>query len=227
MLFRLFIKNAKKSLALAKENFHYLTRVLKLSIGDCFEVVEGTPEIKIFKINNIKKNELNAELQSSYAENNEAEIKLFLAQPMLKPEKLELILQKCTELGIYEFLLYCADKSPIEIKNLDNKLSRWEKIIEAAVCQSRRNYLPKIKVFNSLADLFRQAKPPFYFADRCSAQKIGGITVKELTIVVGPESGFSAGEKELLQKYGSPITLGRRTLRTETASIAVCSKILL
>ncbi|MDC0977775.1 RsmE family RNA methyltransferase, partial [bacterium] len=126
-----------------------------------------------------------------------------------------------------KFMFFESNKSPVKLKNIQTKLERWDKIIESAVCQSRRNHKPEIKTFNSLEELINKQEPPIYYADLETKESISNIKDKNLTIVVGPESGFSNKELTLLKEKASGFTLGPRTLRTETAAISICAKLLI
>lgn len=226
MLFRIFCNQPKDELFLTEDNYNYLVRTLRLHQDDLFEVVNGTTEIHVFKITEITKKHLQAKLSEKYFENNDPAIKLTLIQPLLKNEKLEYVLQKCTEIGVCKFLLYHADRSPVKIGEEEKKILRWQKIIEAAVCQSRRSSLPAIEIYNSLAELLPQVKTPLYFANVDAEEKFK-VQEADLVVVIGPEAGFSEQEEALLKNAGQPLSLGKTTLRTETASVALSAKVLI
>lgn len=227
MLFRIFTPSRPNGLDLQEDSLHYLTRVLRLGTGDSFEAVSGTNEVSVYKIDLVKKDTLHATKIDSFSEDNEPETKITLVQAIIKPEKMELALQKCTELGVSEFILFPADESPLKISFIKNKLQRWENIIKSAVCQSKRNHCPSIKLLYELKDIFKTHQN-VYFADFAkNALPLDKITDKELTVIVGPESGFSAAERALLNHSAKPLDLGKRILRTETAGLAVCAKLLI
>lgn len=228
MLFRVYVKDPQKILTLHGDDHNYLHKVLRLQEESQFEVVSGGPEIKVYRIKNIDKESLLAEIETSYLEDNESPLKITIAQALPKGDKLEYVLQKCTELGVNEFVLFEADRSPVKLNKLDNKMLRWQSILKSAVCQSRRNALPMIKTYTSLQEFLKVNKLPLFFGEPGSAKNISEIKDSgALVFVVGPESGFAPAELALLQKYGEALSLGKRILRTETAAIAVCAKLLL
>jgi 16S rRNA (uracil1498-N3)-methyltransferase len=137
---------------------------------------------------------------------------------------LDLVLQKATELGVMDFALYSGETSPIKIKNLEHKQERWQKIIESAVCQCRRTSMPKITIYPSLAEVINKNKN-IYFADVAAPKGIPA--VNEMTLVIGPESGFSQKELDLLQEKATGFSVGSTVLRTETAAIGITARILL
>ena len=237
MLFRIFLKGTNKKINVKSEDFRYLTKVLRLKNNDQFETTDGTTSLNIYKIIKIEKNSLTAELERSYQENNEPTRKLTLVQGLPKADKLEYILQKCTEIGVKEFIIYQADLSPVKLKNTPNKLARWQKIVESAVCQSRRNHLPEIKLCENLSKALGNSNSKQIFSCISNIENNkknflpfgegGPLAVDGVAICIGPEAGFSDKEINLLKEKTSPISLGKRTLRTETAAVAATAKILL
>lgn len=228
MLFRIYMETPLAELKIAGDDFEYLYKVLRLRENDCFEIVDGSSQIKVYTINKVGKDSLGAVMTENYEEDNEPQLKITIAQALPKTEKLEYILQKCTEIGAQDFVLFEAENSPVRISNLDNKLKRWAKIIESAVCQSRRNRRPTITVYHNLIDFFKINKLRIFFAEPGAAQTLSTIKQCEDSVfVIGPEAGFSKNELTLLDSYGRAVSLGGRILRTETAAIAVCAKLLL
>ena len=224
MLFRIFCTDTPETLKLTDEQAQYLATVLRLDVGQAFEVVDGTTTVTVYMINDIQKKAVIAHKERTYNEDHEPRVKLILAQALVHPEKLDLILQKATELGVHGFALYAGDTSPLKVKNIDHKQERWQKIIESAVCQSRRTSLPEIKVYTSLAELI--AKHQYiYYADTAAPK--GLPAVNEMTLVIGPESGFSEKELDVLQEKAKGFSVGNTVLRTETAAIGITARILL
>ena len=222
MLFRICRRPAAR-LRVDGEDFTYLTKVLRLQTGDCFETVQET-RIGVYKIENIEKKSLTAKLQNEYAENNEPQKKLHLVLPLLKSDKLDYVLQKATEIGVYKFWLYESEKSPVKFGKGDNKTDRWQKIIVSAVCQSRRNHLPEIEKI-ALNELTGKFKNIFYAHP--AAEKYFPDFPAEAALVIGPESGFSPAELNYLAVNGTAFSLGGRILRAETAAVAIAARALL
>ena len=209
-------------LALTGENFDYLTKVLRLQVNALFEAI-AEEKIGVYKIEKISKNSLTAVLQSEYTENNEPEKKLHLVLPLLKSDKLEYVLQKATEIGVYKFWLYEADTSAVKFGK-DNKFERWQKIIASAVCQSRRNHVPEIEKIK-LAELSGKFKEIYYAHP--AAEKHMPDFIDGSALIIGPESGFSPTELNYLAVNGQAFSLGGRILRAETAAVAIAARVLL
>ena len=221
MLFRIY-RPLSAELRLDGEDLAYLTKVLRLQAGDCFESAQET-RIGVYKIKNIEKKSLSAVLQNEYTENNEPQRKLHLVLPLLKSDKLDYVLQKATEIGVYKFWLYGSEKSPVKFSKGDSKTDRWRKIIVSAVCQSRRNHLPEIEkiALNELSGKFSAV----YYAHP-AAEKGFPDFPDEAALVIGPESGFSPAELNYLAVNGQAFSLGGRILRAETAAVAIAARVL-
>ena len=219
MLFRI-CRALEPVLRVSGGDFVYLTRALRLGAGDCFEAVQER-EIGVYRIAGTARDVLTADLQRVYAENNEPAKKLQLVLPLLKSDKLDYVLQKATEIGVHKFWLYAAEASPV--RGGEGRLERWQKIVAAAVCQSRRNHLPEIARIELTALAGRFAA--LYYAHP-AAEKYLPDFPDGAALVIGPEQGFSPAELNYLAVYGQAFSLGARVLRAETAAVAIAAKIL-
>jgi len=228
MLFRIVVIEHRPNITVEKENFVYLTKVLRLHKNDSFEAVNGTEKISIYQIIEIRKNSLTAALVKNYQENNEPKRDLTLIQALPKADKIEYILQKCTELGVKNFLIYEADRSPVKLKNFEKKLERFNSIVHSAVCQSHRDHLPQINYQTSLGNSLKHLQDlKLFTADISSRESIGEIKEKRLGLIIGPEAGFSDKELALLNEKTDILSFGKTILRTETAAVAASARILL
>jgi 16S rRNA (uracil1498-N3)-methyltransferase len=151
-----------------------------------------------------------------------------LVQSMPKGERLDLILQKCTEIGVSEFLIIETERTIVRIspdKTLA-RLGRWRAIVREAAEQSGRALLPVVEGVSSFCEaMARAAQQPAMIAwegERSTSlltalQELGG---NELTLFIGPEGGFTTEEVDAARSLGIiPVSLGPRILRTETAAI--------
>jgi 16S rRNA (uracil1498-N3)-methyltransferase len=151
--------------------------------------------------------------------------------PLTKREKFEWMLQKCTEVGASCIVPTISERCLIrEVKDLDSKMERWQKIVREAAEQSGRGILPSVEMPldfsqavkapapNTLKLLFWEEEKdlPIYRVYRSLGEKPNSIT-----IMTGPEGGFSSEEAALAKQNGWHIvTLGKRILRAETAALA-------
>ena len=155
---------------------------------------------------------------------------------MIRREKFELVLQKAAELGVSRIVPFESSRCVVHAKKEkgERQLSRWQDIVKEAAEQCKRNQIPAVEEICSLKDLgeFKSEVncAPYenaYGTSRFLSDAVDGR--KSITIVIGPEGGFSEEEIKQLQQMGfEAVTLGSRILRAETASLyaaAVCSEV--
>ncbi|MHB1685864.1 MAG: 16S rRNA (uracil(1498)-N(3))-methyltransferase [Ignavibacteriaceae bacterium] len=202
------------------EEFKHITKVMRHTAGHEVFVTDGCGKIfqtKIQKINSTSL-ELNVEKNFNYENpfNN-----IFFCIPRLKnPERFEFILEKCTELGITNFIVYEAERAISK----GNKIERWNKILLSAMKQSLRSYLPAILLEKSLRDIKNKPGLKFVF-EQNSDQKFDGLKVKteqNIYFIFGPEGGLSEGELSLFDE-ASKYKIAVNRLRTETTIIKCAS----
>ena len=214
----------QKNLKLHQQNssFHHLVHVIRGRVGEEIELIDGNGVLAQAKIVSIAKDSATCQVLDVTKE-PPASFHLILALGMLKMSHLEIAIEKACELGINEIWLFQSERS--EKKSLStNGMKRLSHILLAATKQSGRLFLPKLRVKKDLAECLLESKNPYYgtFEDTVSLEKISQdiATKKNITIFIGPESGFSKKEQQALQKAGSiPFSLNPNTLRAETAAI--------
>lgn len=167
--------------------------------------------------------------------NVELPARIYLFQGIPKADKMELIIQKAVELGVYQVIPVAASRCVVKLdgKKAAAKTVRWQGIAQAAAKQSRRAIVPEVTEVISFAQAVRMAEEmdvkliPYELAEDMSRTRnlLGGIAPgQSVAVFIGPEGGFEETEIDLaLSKGLEPITLGRRILRTETAGLAVLS----
>lgn len=159
--------------------------------------------------------------------------KIYLFQGLPKADKLELIIQKAVELGVYQVIPVETKRSVVKLdeKKAKAKTVRWQQIAEAAAKQSKRGIIPEVKEPMSFKNALELAKAmdvkliPYELAegmDKTRALIEGVKPGQDIAIFIGPEGGFDEAEITAAVENGmEPITLGRRILRTETAPLAI------
>ncbi|MCL2840572.1 MAG: 16S rRNA (uracil(1498)-N(3))-methyltransferase [Defluviitaleaceae bacterium] len=169
---------------------------------------------------------------------NEPPISITLYQSLPKGDKLDLIIQKCVELGVDEIKLVNAQRSVMRIKDKDKvkKTTRFQKISESAAGQSMRGKIPIIHPpcnFDVAIQSQKNGLTLFGHVGECEATLKSVITNpllynnSHINIWIGPEGGFTNDEVSMLYKAGaSPVRLGQRILRTETAAISAIAQII-
>jgi len=210
-----------KIVEISKEDRKYIFNVLRLKIGNSIIVIDGKG--KSFEAKIIDKNKL--EIIEEDKKNIEDPFSLILCQALLKGEKMDMIIQKTTELGVKKIFPFVSERCIL--KNT-NKIERWRKIAKEASEQSGRNFVPEITDLTNFENLISKIDNGLLFWEKEEKPLIS--LIKELDIskpiflLIGPEGGFS--EKEILnvrEKGIKTASLGRRILRAETASIVSLS----
>jgi len=211
-------------LILEKEDAHYLKNVMRLREGDnvfLFNSQDGEFEGRIISFD---KNNTKVKLVAKI-KNIGKESKISLIFSLIKSSKLDYLIQKCTEVGVKEFIPVISEKSVA--KNLNVK--RIEKIIKESCEQSNQLFLP---VIHEIEKLERKLKSfdknsTIFFADINSPNKNIDEVLKDnknnkIFLLIGPEGDFSLKERDLLSKMSNcvPISLGQNILRSETAAVA-------
>lgn len=209
------------TVVLKEAEHHHLAHVIRLRSGDTMELVNGQGSLAEGTILEVEKKSTSIKITSTtYAPDLFPQFSL--AIPLMRPSKLEWIVEKGTELGACSFLFYTADHSEKEALS-HNQLERLHTLIISALKQSGRRYLPSLEILPSLSDLF--LKDAFLlFGDPHTHNQIPAPKEKKLTIfITGPERGFSSKEQSLLDTRAAKVSLSPHTLRAETAPIAAAS----
>ena len=164
--------------------------------------------------------------------------KVYLFQGLPKADKMELIIQKAVELGVYEVIPVATKRAVVKLdeKKAKSKIARWQGISEAAAKQSKRRVIPEIKEVMTFKQAVAYAESmdvkliPYELAEGMQTTKeiIDGLVPgQSVAIFIGPEGGFDEAEIETAMESGiKPITLGKRILRTETAGFTILSWIM-
>ncbi|HCW53474.1 MAG TPA: 16S rRNA methyltransferase [Clostridium sp.] len=215
------------------DDVKHIYKVLRLNEGEkvVLNDCEGTEYLG--KINTITKNEVVVDIIEKLDINNESRVKIHLYQGLPKGQKMDLIVQKGTELGIYQFIPTITSRVDVKLKGEFKKLDRLNRIALEASKQSKRSIIPKVNEVVSFDEALEELKSmdlvlvPYENAKnfgiktlmkKLNDEKVDLDSIKNIGIVIGPEGGFEEEEIEILKEQGAYIiTLGNRILRTETA----------
>lgn len=206
----------------------YLATVLRCNPGDVLTIKNNAGLTYSARIIRIKKNEIEAELISRRRSEQIPALPVTLLQGLLKGEKMDIVVQKATELGAAEIIPVITERSQVR---QTRKMARWRKIAEEASRQSGRDKIPSVREPATLDKLF------LTYPDIPSGilfWEKSGLPIKEavlkfqgnarIALFTGPEGGFSAREAEIISARGFIIaSLGRNILRAETAAITALS----
>ncbi|MGM7683102.1 16S rRNA (uracil(1498)-N(3))-methyltransferase [Cytobacillus sp. Hm23] len=224
---------------ITNDDHHHITRVMRMNVGDSIYVIVGqrTARCEIVEITN---EEVLTNIVEWVESSNELPIKVTIASGLPKGDKLELVIQKGTELGADSFIPFNAARSIVkwDEKKSFKKIKRWQKIAKEAAEQSHRNKIPDIYHPMTLKKLLENSANFDYKLIAYEEEaKIGEQSVlaatlskmvanQSLLVVLGPEGGLSEKEVEELRSHGfKSCGLGPRILRTETAPIYLLSAV--
>lgn len=150
--------------------------------------------------------------------------------PLIKGERLDWALQKACEMGVASIQLYTSERTEVRLKapRLDKKLGQWQQILIAACEQCGLNQLPKLHAPQALSQLWPTACTTLKLIAHPGENPLdtGVFSDDEVTLVTGPEGGFSATELSQSRRQGfASFSLGERVLRAETAPVALLASL--
>lgn len=242
---KFFVKNNQIENNIVKilgEDVKHISNVLRMKLDDEIQVCDtDTSNNYIVKLKDFSKDEIIGEIKEKILSEAESDINITIFQGIPKSDKMELIIQKSTELGVKEITPVDMERcvSKISSKDEKKKIERWQKISEVAAKQSGRDIIPKINNVVKIKDICenienfdmvivpyeKEGKFDFKQAiDLAKEQKKENLSIG---IVIGPEGGFDSNEIEKMKNFGAQVvTLGKRILRTETVALAMISVIM-
>jgi 16S rRNA (uracil1498-N3)-methyltransferase len=212
---------------LGEKAHRHLIRVLRMKSGDTITLFDRNGFEAQAKIDEISKDSVICLLEQPQHIDREPKRKVTLAFALTKGVKPDLVLQKGTELGVSKFCIFIAERSvsrPAPGK-IDDKLKRWQKIIDAACEQSGRTKTPTIHFFSTFSTLLldRNEKARFCLSPDATESVVqkSADAPDSVALLIGPEGGLTSDEQALaISNNFTPINMGRCILRAETAAIA-------
>lgn len=230
---RYFGRKMKREIVLNEDDVRHLLKVMRARKGDQIEVVADD---RVYLCEVTKLRPLSIVTVKEIKENNELPNYIILVATLLKGDKMDLVLQKATELGVNEIVLLESERTIVHIKKQqsDLKLGRYQRILKEAAEQSKRHRIPYIQniiSFDRINEIEADLKLIAYEGSSGSTKllnkKIDSIKRgQRIAVIIGPEGGFSKDEVNYARHHGfTPVGLGKRILRAETASIYTLSVI--
>jgi len=209
----------------------HMIKVLRLGVGDTISVSDKVQFEYAAEIIAVEKEYIEARILDKQKFAREPELKITLFQGIPKQGKMETIIQKTVELGVYSIVPVFTDRTVvIDHGNFHKKIERWQKISDEAVKQCKRGIIPQIQremtfqdMINDLVKydliIFPYENEENHTIKDCLRNLSG--KPKKAALIIGPEGGFSDSEAKLLIKSGAhSVSLGKTILRTETAGMA-------
>jgi 16S rRNA (uracil1498-N3)-methyltransferase len=219
-------------------DFNHIKNVLRMSAGDAFLVSENGVS-SLCEIESFESDTVIVKIIEENYNDTSLPINIYLFQGLPKGDKMELIIQKCVELGVHEIVPVQMSRSVVKIeeKKKKSKRERWQAISESAAKQSKCNKIPEISDILTYKQALEKAKGldlllvPYESKNGMEDTKNALAEIKSgmnVGVLIGPEGGFD--EKEVNEAFeigGKVISLGKRILRTETAAITSVSMCML
>jgi 16S rRNA (uracil1498-N3)-methyltransferase len=215
-------------LTLRGDEAHHARRALRLREGDAVTCFDGEGRGWRGRIDRYSGDTAFVTIESVMEIDRQILPRLSLAQSLVKGERMDLIVQKATELGVVRILPIVADRSDVRLdsERSAKRLERWRRIEIEAAKQCERLTLPAIETPTTLRDLLEAAREPVVVLVERDAMPIREVLQElgqpdSVMLIVGPEGGWSDDERSLFEQSGARcVSLGRGILRAETAAIA-------
>ncbi len=218
------------------KDVNHIKNVLRMKEGEEIAVSNGIDQ-KEYRcgIMTLGEEEIVCEIRFVKEDAVELPVQVYLFQGLPKADKMELIIQKAVELGVYEVIPVATKRAVVKLdaKKEKSKLTRWQAIAEAAAKQSKRACIPQVTGVMSMKEAIEKAKEmdvkliPYEMAEDMSYTREVIRAIKpgqSIAVFIGPEGGFAEEEIDWAKENGvSPVTLGKRILRTETAGMTMMS----
>ncbi|MBD5489698.1 MAG: 16S rRNA (uracil(1498)-N(3))-methyltransferase [Lachnospiraceae bacterium] len=238
-MYRFFVEPSQiqdKRIVITGRDVNHIKNVLRMKIGEEIAVSNGIDSREYrCGIEEYTEDEVICTLRFIKEDGVELPSKIYLFQGLPKADKMELVIQKAVELGVYEVIPVAAKRCVVKLddKKAAAKIGRWQSIAEAAAKQSKRSVIPTVHDVMSMGEAITYAKDmdvrliPYELAEDMGHTKalIEAVPAgSSIAVFIGPEGGFEESEVQAAVTAGiEPITLGRRILRTETAGMTVLS----
>lgn len=235
-----FIQN--NEITIAGNDVNHIKNVLRKKTGDQITICNSDSLVDyLCEIVKLEEETIKCNIIKELASNSESNIKVTILQGLPKADKMELVIQKAVELGVYDITPVEMKRCVVKLTEKDKikKIQRWQKIAEVAAKQSGRNRIPpvnEIKSIQNICNLCHEYDIVIVAYENEKENKLKQELEKwkdnrtkdlKIAILIGPEGGIDNSEIELLKEKGAKIvTLGNRILRTETVALSVLSIIM-
>lgn len=223
----------QNTINIVEEDVRHIKDVLRIAPEEIIEIV-CDEIVYICMVKALYKNSVETKILKQHKGKNESKLHINLYQGIAKGSKMDLIIQKATEIGVKEVYPIISDRTVVKINDMkkeNKKVDRWNKIALEAAKQSKRDVVPvvhNIITLENVLNLLENEHNIIVPYENEENVHIGDImkdlTVGKIHIIIGPEGGFEYEEIERLQGIKSKIvSLGPRILRTETAGLVAAS----
>ncbi len=210
--------------------FRHLCKVRRKRVGDVINLTDGEGNFYTARLLQVKATQAVVEIIKRQRLVGEPLVAITLAQGLIRSQRMDWLVEKGTELGVKQFIPLQSEYCQTSTSDL--KIVRWQRLAQAAIKQCGRSVEPKIENLCHFAELPDRLSKPVLFAQPDSKNNVIDLLrdiqqqrqdpIRAVSLIIGPEGGFSPTELEHFEYWGySPVNLGLRRLRSETAAITL------
>ncbi|QWU15003.1 16S rRNA (uracil1498-N3)-methyltransferase [Paenibacillus sophorae] len=231
------------SVSIGGEDARHIARVMRGKAGDKLIVSDGVSREALAEIALIGEGIVTVSIIENMPMTQEPRVKITVAQSLPKGDKMEIVIQKCTEIGAAAFLPFLSERTIVQYdeRKESKRLERWRKIAKEAAEQAHRNIVPEVAAPLTWKQLLKTVNryDAVYFCYEKEeglqlrsavapwAAQLGATAEASALVIVGPEGGFSENECREAEEAGAvSVGLGKRILRCETAGMVAAACIL-
>lgn len=219
------------------ETARQITKVLRLKEGDMVCLLDGLGNEHSALITSVSKDHVSTRIITTNSCDRELKLRLTLAICLPKGDRLDLIVQKCAELGISKYIIVNSERvvTRLDASKAAERLARWQKIAGEAIEQCGGARMPEVSGIIDFSELSAEIERNDLALIAWEEEQGVGLksvlqankAAESVILIIGPEGGLTEGEVESAKSAGAVcVSLGRRVLRTETAAIAGCAAML-
>lgn len=239
-MYQFFVEDGQISehdVVIEGSDVNHIKNVLRMKCGEKIRISSASGRNFFCQVAEISGEVVRADIIEELEENTELPNEIYLFQGLPKSDKMELIIQKAVELGVYAIIPVAMKNCVVKLddKKAASKVARWQEIAKSAAKQSKRSLIPQVETPMSYKQAVERAKEldiilvPYENERGMQATREVMASIKpgqSIGIFIGPEGGFDMSEIALVKEDAHLISLGNRILRTETAGLATLAMLI-
>lgn len=229
------INEGETVITLTGDDAHHISRSLRMAAGEKIEACDKSGTVYLCELVGFFEKEVTCRVIESESAKSEPPVKITLFQALPKGDKMETIIQKSVECGIFKIVPFRSEHCIVKLDSKDGekKRERWQKISESAAKQSGRGIIPEVSIpldFKIAIERAKECELVLFCNEREKERSLKdalkNTDAKSISVIIGAEGGFSQREADYItENGGTSISLGKRILRCETAPTFILSAI--